>query len=39
MNILLIEDDPTDLKLLSAVLQSSGHRVLEKGSAEQALAR
>ena len=37
MNILLVEDDPTDLKLLSAVLQSSGHRVFEKGSAEQAL--
>jgi two-component system cell cycle response regulator len=37
MNILLVEDDPTDMKLLSAVLKSSGHRVLEKGSAEQAL--
>lgn len=37
MNILLVEDDPTDMKLLSAVLTSSGHRVLEKGSAEQAV--
>jgi CheY-like chemotaxis protein len=37
MNILLIEDNPTDLKLLSAVMQSSGHTVMEKGSAEQAI--
>jgi len=37
MNVLLIEDHPTDLKLLSAVLEYSGHRVLEKGSAEHAL--
>ena len=36
MNILLVEDDPTDMKLLSAVLNYSGHRVLEKASAEQA---
>ncbi|UUZ68912.1 response regulator [Polaromonas sp. P2-4] len=36
MNILIIEDDPTDMKLLSAVLKSGEHRVLEKGSAEQA---
>ncbi len=37
MNILLIEDDPTDLKLLCAVLQSGGHRVLGRISAEEAL--
>jgi len=37
MNILLIEDDPTDLKLLSAVLRTSGHRVLERASAETAV--
>ena len=37
MNILLVEDDPTDLKLLSAVLKSSGHSVLEEISAEQAV--
>lgn len=36
MNILLVEDDPTDLKLISAVLSTSGHSVLERGSAEQA---
>lgn len=37
MNILLIEDEPTDLKLFSAVLESSGHRVHKKDSAEQAV--
>lgn len=37
MNILLVEDDPTDLKLFSAVLEASGHRILKKGSAEQAV--
>lgn len=36
MDILLVEDDPTDRKLVSAVLKSSGHRVLEKATAEQA---
>ena|SRR6185503_4147012 len=36
MNILLVEDDPTDGKLLTAVLNSSGHRVLETSTAEQA---
>jgi CheY-like chemotaxis protein len=37
MNVLLVEDDPTDLKLLSAVLTAGGHTVVEKLSAEQAL--
>ena len=37
MNILLVEDNPTDLKLLSAVLNSSGHSVREQTSAEQAV--
>ena len=37
MNIMLVEDDPTDLKLLSAVLHSSGHRVHGMNSAEQAV--
>jgi len=37
MNILLVEDDPTDMKLLSAVLTSSGHTVVERISAEQAV--
>ena len=32
MNILLVEDDPTDMKLFSAALNFSGHRVLGKGS-------
>lgn len=36
MNILLVEDNPTDMKLLSAVLKSSGHCVLNKDTAEQA---
>jgi two-component system, cell cycle response regulator len=37
MNILIIEDDPTDMKLLMAVLSSSGHELLGNGSAEQAM--
>lgn len=38
MNILLVEDDPIDMKLLSAVLDASGHRVLGKISAEDAMS-
>jgi CheY-like chemotaxis protein len=37
MKILIVEDDPTDMKLLSAVLNSSGHRIFGEVSAEQAL--
>ena len=37
MNIFLVEDDPIDRKLLIAVMESSGHRIFEKDSAEQAL--
>jgi CheY-like chemotaxis protein len=36
MNIMIVEDDPTDMKLFSAVLKADDHRVLEKSSAEQA---
>lgn len=36
MKILIVEDDPTDLKLLSAVLDAGGHRVLGKSTAEEA---
>lgn len=36
MNILIIEDDPTDMKLLSAVLDANGHTVLGKRTAEEA---
>jgi len=37
LNILLIEDDPTDMRLFSIVLSGDGHSVCEKNSAEQAL--
>jgi two-component system, cell cycle response regulator len=37
MNILVVEDDPTDLKLFSVVLRMGGHRVLEQTSAEATL--
>jgi CheY-like chemotaxis protein len=38
MRILIVEDDPTDMKLLTAVLDASGHTVLGKTSAEAAAA-
>lgn len=38
MNIMLVEDNLTDLKLFSAVLKDSGHHIIEKDSAEQAAA-
>jgi len=37
MKILIIEDDPTDMKLLTAVLDAAGHHVLGKTSAEAAV--
>ena len=37
MNILVIEDDPTDRKLLSTLLSTDGHGVVMEESAERAL--
>lgn len=37
MNILLIEDEPMDMKLFSIVLRAGGHSVRELTSAEHAL--
>ena len=37
MNILLIEDEPTDRKLAGVVLKTSGHIVREMTSAEEAI--
>lgn len=37
MNILLIEDDPTDMKLLRIVLQAGGHTIRELVCAEDAI--
>src|SRR5437870_9830409 len=37
MRILVIEDDPTDLKLFRVVLEGSGHIVRERTSAEGAV--
>ena len=37
MNVMVVEDDPTDRKLIIAVLQIGGYRVSEKSSAEDAL--
>lgn len=39
MHVLIVEDDPTDLKLMCAVLRSDDHQVLGKVSAEEALAQ
>lgn len=33
MKIILVEDDPTDMKLFSAVLTTNGHKVIGKVSA------
>jgi CheY-like chemotaxis protein len=37
LKVLVIEDDPTDRKLMGAVLKMNGHIVLERASAEEAL--
>ena len=37
MKILIIEDDPVSMKLVSAVLQAGGHDVLPAMSADQAM--
>ena len=37
MNVMVVEDDPTDRKLIIAVLHIGGYRVLEKSSAEDAI--
>lgn len=37
MKVLIIEDHPTDRKLMSAVLEKNGHSVFERCSAEGAL--
>jgi CheY-like chemotaxis protein len=39
MDILVIEDNPSDRKRLSLVLRTGGHRVLEQASAEAALGQ
>jgi CheY-like chemotaxis protein len=37
MKVLIIEDDPTDMKLMGAVLKMSGHIVGQSTSAEEAV--
>jgi CheY-like chemotaxis protein len=37
MKILIVEDDPTNLKLLNVVLSSGGHQVLNSEKAAEAL--
>lgn len=34
MNVMVVEDDPTDRKLMTAVLRTGGHHVCEQRSAE-----
>ena len=38
MNVLVVEDNPTDSKLLQLVLEAEGHRVAVARTAEEALA-
>src|ERR1700760_4276096 len=38
MNILLVDDDATNRKLLSAILEAEGHSILESGDGVEALA-
>jgi DNA-binding response OmpR family regulator len=38
MNILVLEDDPTHLKLARSVLTAAGHKVSDAERAEQALS-
>lgn len=37
MKILLVEDDPTDVKLATVVLESDGHRVVATGTPAEVL--
>lgn len=37
MNVLIVEDDPVDLKLMRSVLEAEGHSVVGARSAEEAL--
>lgn len=37
MNLLVVEDDPTDLKLMRAILTAEGHKVAAARTAEHAL--
>lgn len=38
MNIMIVEDDPIDLKLMTAILGSGGHYVSSETSAEKLIA-
>ena len=37
MKILIVEDNPTDMKLVSTVLERAGHQVYDAASAERAV--